>query len=264
MLDDDVTSLAELLASELEAAQLRWSKEITEVESETNAKGMLNSGERMSQTAERLNEGIALYRRYIFDKWASYIQPRLPVLPASEQAAFGAVALAALDQAIANALGQFEGRPKPGLQSSTDFSAPIKSTGQRERRGLENEIKLYVSTPVPASPAVSVVTHGSHSPVSVGTGSVHQQINTAEGMAELVAALAALLHAMSQMQDHPQRNDVREIVIEAKDEAAKPAPDRLKLRLILGGVKNALEGIAAVQPAWETVHRVMQILSLVS
>jgi hypothetical protein len=47
VLDDDVTSLAELLASELEAAQLRWSKEITEVESETNAKGMLNSGERV-------------------------------------------------------------------------------------------------------------------------------------------------------------------------------------------------------------------------
>lgn len=40
------------------------------------------------------------------------------------------------------------------------------------------------------------------------------------------------------MKDHPQLADVRAIVIEAKDEAAKPAPNKLKLRSILGGIKD--------------------------
>jgi hypothetical protein len=264
MPDDAVSSFAELLASELEAAQLRWAQEITKVESEANANGRFHSGARIHQTAERLSEGIVLYRRCIFHKWTSYVRPRLPSLSVTDRAAFEAAALAALDQAIAGAVGQFEGRPKPGLQSSTDFAAPIKSIGQRERRGLENEIKLYVSTPTPASAGVSVVTHGSNSPVSVGSGSVHQQINTTEGMGELVVALTSLLDAMRQMQDHVQLNEVREIVVDAKDEAAKPVPNRLKLRSILAGVKVGVEGIATLETAWGAVHRVVQMIGLAS
>ena len=66
------------------------------------------------------------------------------------------------------------------------------------------------------------------------------------------------------MRDHPQLTDVREIVIEAKDEAAKPAPNKLKLRSILGGIKDGLQGVATLQPAWEAVHRLAQMLGMVA
>ena len=172
-------------------------------------------------------------------------------------------ALAALDQAIVKAIGQFEGRPKPGLQRVEDFAAPIRETGLRERRLLESEINLYVSTPAPASAGLSVVTHGSNSPINAGSGTLNQQVNSAEGMAELVVALGSLLDAMKQVQDPVELNEVREIVVEAKDEAAKPAPNKLRLRSILAGVKVGVEGIATLEAAWEAVHRVMQLLGLV-
>jgi hypothetical protein len=85
-----------------------------------------------------------------------------------------------------------------------------------------------------------VTTHGPGSPVNVGSGTLNQQIKTAEGMGELVVALTTLLDAMK---DRPELSEVREIVIEAKHEAAKPVPNRLKLRSILGGAKDGLQGI---------------------
>jgi hypothetical protein len=260
MADDPRTELANLLAAELEAAQLRWAKAVTEFESLCNSKGRFLSGARIIGTAEKLNDGLVQYRQFIFDKWVTYVRPRLPSLP--DQSAFVEVALAAMDKAIAGALGQFDARPKvSGV--STDFSGPIKEAGARERQSLESELKLYISTPTgtAASMNVNVTTHGPGSPVNVGSGTQTQQINTAEGMGELVLALTTLLDAMK---DHPQLGDVREIVIEAKDEAAKPAPNKLRLRAILGGIKDGLQGTAALLPAWESVHRVMQMLGLSS
>jgi hypothetical protein len=145
-----------------------------------------------------------------------------------------------LDQAITGALDQFQGRQMPGLIRATDFSAPITTAGARERTLLESELRLYMTTPTnsPAS-VVNVTTHGHSSPVNVGSGTQNQQINTAEGMGELVLALTALLGAMK---DQPQLTEVREIVIEAIDEALKPAPNRLRLRSILGGIRMACRG----------------------
>jgi hypothetical protein len=42
------------------------------------------------------------------------------------------------------------------------------------------------------------------------------------------------------MQDRSELNEVREIVVEAKDEAAKPVPNKLKLRSILAGVSCSI------------------------
>jgi hypothetical protein len=43
----------------------------------------------------------------------------------------------------------------------------------------------------------------------------------------------------------------------------KPVPNKLKLRSILAGAKDGLQGVAAVQPAWDVVHRMIQMLGLV-
>jgi hypothetical protein len=259
MSDDPRAQLANLLSAELEAAQRRWAKAVLEFESLCASKGMFQSGARITGTAERLCEGLVGYRQFTFDKWTAYVRPRLPSLPAADQAAFVEVAIAAMDKAIADALGQFDDRPKPQSRAAMDFSGPIKETGARERQSLESELRLYISTPTtpPASMNVNVTTHGPGSPVNVGSGTQTQQINTAKGMGELVAALTTLLEAMK---DHPHLGDVREIVVEAKDEATKPAPNKLKLRSILGGIKDGLQGVAALHPAWESVHRVMQML----
>jgi hypothetical protein len=203
-----------------------------------------------------------LYRECIFDKWRSYVRPRFPSLLEADRTNFADAALRALDKAIADALSHFHGRPKPGLTFGLESAHLISSTGDRERRLLGHELRLDMSTPPPGTAAVNVVTHGSNSPVNVGSGALNQHVNTAEGMTELVAALTALLAAMNQMPDLAQLNDVRDIVIEAKEEATKSKPNKLKLRVVLTGIKDSLQGIAAVQPAWEVVHRVIQMLGL--
>jgi hypothetical protein len=265
MTDNARVQLHSLLSTELDAAQLRCAKRVTEVESLAASKGAFNSGARIMMTAECLNEGIVQYRQFILEKWSAYVRPRLSSLPYDEQSAFVDLALEAMDKAIAGALRLFDTRSKPHIQSATPLSEPIIETGARERRSLEVELRLYMSTPTNTSAGmnVNVTTHGPGSPVNVGSGTLNQQIKTAEGMAELVAALGSLLDAMSQMQDRLELNEVREIVVEAKDEAAKPVPNKLKLRSILAGVKDGLQGVAAVQPAWDVVHRMIQMLGLV-
>jgi hypothetical protein len=259
MATDDVNQFANLLASELEAAELRWAKAITKVEFEFADKGAFNGSARVHQTAERLNEGLTQYRQYIFDKWTSYIRPRLQSLGASDQAAFVEAALGALDRATTVAVDQFDARPKPG--PSMDYMADlIKSSGQRERQSLEAELRLYLSTPVESPAGVSVVTHGANSPVNMG-GTLNQQVNINQAMAEFITALAALLEAMSQVQDH-RLDDVRDIVIEAKNEAAKPKPNKLKLQSILGGIKTGIEGVAVLEKAWELVEHATKVLGL--
>jgi hypothetical protein len=258
MTDDAIAQFCGLLASELEAAQHRWAKEIMKVEADATAKGAFHSGRRISVTAERLSEGLIQYRQYMFDRWGSYVRPRLASLPPTDQTAFVDVALGAFDKAIARAIAQFEARPRPSPH--IDFSGPIKDTGARERRSLEAELRLYLSTPARAN-VTNVSTYGANSPVNVGSGTLNQQINTAEGMGELVVALVALLEAMGQVQDH-RLDDVREIVIEAKDEAGKPKPNKLKLGAILGGIKTGIEGVAVLEKAWELVQHISQSLDL--
>jgi hypothetical protein len=143
--------------------------------------------------------------------------------------------------------------------------AEIAKVGSRERGLLEAEMKLYMTTPTtpPSSPNVYVATtHGSNSPVNVGSGSVNQQINSAEGMAELVTALGALLEAMAQGPDQQELSEVREVLVEARDEAAKSQPNRLKLRFMLAGAKDAVQTLSVSPAAWEAVHRIGQALGV--
>lgn len=206
MTDDPRAQLATLLATELDASELQWIKTITELERLFASKGRFQSGARIVGTSERLSEGLVQYRRYIFDKWATYVRPRLPSLSPSEQSAFVGVALAAMDQAMALALQTLETRSMPSSHKWTEFSGPINDTATRERRSLETELDLYMSTPTsfPAS-VVNVTTHGHSSPVNVGSGTQTQQITTAEGMGELILALTA--GARAQRHVHGSRGE---------------------------------------------------------
>jgi hypothetical protein len=95
----------------------------------------------------------------------------------------------------------------------------------------------------------------------VGSGSLTQQVNSAEGMTELVSALNRLLQAMAEAQ-RPELAEVREILLEAKEEAAKPSPNRLKLSTILAGAGGIVQTVAALHPAWDAVHQLARSLGL--
>jgi hypothetical protein len=261
--NDDVSQFTDLLASELHTAQDRWSKAMAQVEAELASKGRFESGARIAKVAECLNDGLILFGRFIFEKWTAYIRPRLASQSAAGQMAFVDAALGQFDRAVADAIARFEARPSTPPHPMANFSGSVKETGARTRRSLEAELRLYLSTPVdaPASTNVTVATHGSNSPVNVGSGTLNQQVNVTQGMAELVTALAGLLEAMRQGQDH-QLDDVREIVVEAKDEATKPKPNRLRLRSVLAGIKTGIEGIAVLEKAWELVESAAHALDL--
>ena len=147
MSDDPTTQFANLLASELEAAEQRWAEEIMKIEADATPKHALHSGGRILVT-ELLSEGLAQYRVCILDKWRSHVRPRLVALSATDLEAFFDVALAALDKAVADAVAQSEARPKPKLQEGIDFSRPIKATGQIARSTLESELRPHMRDPI--------------------------------------------------------------------------------------------------------------------
>jgi hypothetical protein len=184
-----ITHFAGLLATELEAAEERWMKEVTKTEFDFANRGTFDSSMRVHQAAERLSEGIVLYRDCIFDRWRSYARPRFASLPESDRTAFIGAALGALDKAIADALTHFHGRPKPSLTFGLQSANLISSTGDREKRLLENELQLDMSTPLaaPAATNINVTTHGTNSPVNMGAGTLTQQLNTGEARADLAA-----------------------------------------------------------------------------
>jgi hypothetical protein len=64
MTDDPRTQLANFLAAELEAAQLRWTKTVMKVENQAAAKGAFQSGGRIVQTAECLTRAARRFGRF--------------------------------------------------------------------------------------------------------------------------------------------------------------------------------------------------------
>jgi hypothetical protein len=255
MPDESLPHFSRLLAFELDAAQLRLFEEVRRVESDYNSRGLFQSPARMVQTAKTLIAWLELYRRYILEKSTSYVQPRLSSLTEADRVAFAGAALNALDAAIKSAKNQYASRCQFGPL------AMIEEAAGRERSLLESEVHLYMTTPTTTS-QVHVSTHGANSPVVVGSGSLNQKVHAVEGMAELASAIGSLLDMMAQA-PRPQLAEVREILLEAKEEAAKPTPNRTKLSSILAGSKDAIQTVATLQPAWETAHRLAQMLGLV-
>jgi hypothetical protein len=260
MPDESVRHFATLLSAELETERQRSVTEMIQVESEFTRRGMFQSSGRVFQTAVRLGEGLVRYRKCVFERWTAYVRPRLSSLPDANRAAFVEAALSAMDAAVAMARGLHHSRP--GFNGLTGPLGEIDGVGARERRLLEAEVNLYMTTPpVPPSQTVHVTTSGANSPVNVGSGSLNQQINSAQGMVELVTAIGSLLEAMAQTQQ-PELAEVREILLEAKEEAAKPSPNRLKIGSILAGAGGIVQTVAALQPAWEVVYQLARTLGL--
>jgi len=260
MRDEAVQHFATLLSSELATERQRSATEMMQVESDFVMRGMFQSGARVHHTALRLSEGIVRHRKFIFEKWTSYVRPRMTSVSDGDRAAFVGVALTAIDAATSMAKELHQSRP--GFNNLTGPLAEISKVGTRERRLLEAEVNLYMTTPTaPPSQTIHVATHGTNSPVNVGSGSLNQQINSAEGMADLISALNGLLEAMA-LVPRPELADVREILLEAKEEAAKPSPNRLKLSTILAGAGGIIQTVAALQPAWGVVHQLARTLSL--
>jgi hypothetical protein len=261
MPDDAVEHFVKLLSAELDAERKRSADEVTQAEYRFAQNGAFSSGARVVQTAELLSAGVVRYRQCIFEKWTSYVRPRMPSLTEADRAAFVGAALNAMDAAIEAAQNHHNSRP--GFNGLTGPLEQIAHVGARERTLLEAEVNLYMTTPTaPSSQTVHVATHGANSPVIVGdAGSINQEVHSAEGMANLVAAIGGLLEAMAQA-PRPELDEVREILLEAREEAAKPSPNRLKLATTLAGSKDIVQTVATLQPAWEAVVRIAQMLGL--
>jgi len=230
-----------------------------QVETEFIKANAFQSSGRVLYTALRLSDGIVRYRKFIFEKWTSYVRPRLTSVSDDDRAAFVGVALNAMDAVTAMAKELHQSRP--GFNGLSGPQAEIDKVGARERRLLEAEVNLHMTTPTVPSSQIHVSTSGANSPVNVGSGSLTQQVNSAEGMAELVSALNHLLEAMAQTM-RPELAEVREILLEAKEEAAKPSPNRLKLSTFLSGAGGIVQTVAALQPAWEAVQQLGRTLGL--
>jgi hypothetical protein len=101
---------ATVLHAELETERRRSTTDMAQVEAEFIKAGAFQSGGRVLHTALRLSDGIVRYRKFIFEKWTSYVRPRLMSVSDDDRAAFVGVALTAMDAATAGA-GAVVGEP---------------------------------------------------------------------------------------------------------------------------------------------------------
>jgi hypothetical protein len=76
-----------------------------------------------------------------------------------------------------------------------------------------------------------------------------------------VEALDVLLTALAKKAS-PELVEVQEVVVEARDEAMKPASNGVRLKSLLSGVREPLGTVTDLQSAWEVVQKVAQSLSL--
>jgi hypothetical protein len=251
-----------LMGAELETELGLVAKAIMAVEHQASSNGMFQSSRRVIQTAEAAAEGITRYRQTVFDKWTTYLRPRLSNLTDIERLEYIETAAAALRGCIARVKSTCKSRARFNGGAEQIAQNTLDRAGARELALLTSELNLYATTPqqVPVSP-VNVVTHGANSPVNVGHGTLAQSVQLGSSMTELAAALGNLLAAMD-THHHGAAPDLRQYIEEAKREAEKPQPSLLRLKGFFGAAKDAVQTFAGLSPAWDVAQRIAHSLGL--
>jgi hypothetical protein len=200
----------------------------------------------------------------VFEKWTTYVRPRLASLSQTDREAFIQAAADALNRAIAGLRSNMNQRLRTGsgLASGAIDSArrSFEDIASREKQHLMAELSLYMTTPpTPAGTNINVVTSGANSPVNVGPGTLSQRIGGQASMQDLAAALGSLIELIDRHHSDDAR-ELREVVAEAKAEAEKSAPNRLRLKSILAGCRDAVQTFAALDPGWQGVQAIAHML----
>ncbi len=236
------------------------------VDSEFTARGMFNSGGRLINVAKEYSAAVSRLRSFVFEKWTAYIKPRLGQLSADQREAYVQAAAQALDAGASRFGAELDSRLSRGVGLLSDAvraaRGPFQETATREKQYLTADLSLYMTTPVAAAGTnIKVVTSGANSPVNVGSGTLNQTIGSPVSMQDLAGALGTLLVLMDRHHSEDTR-ELRELVVEAKDEAEKAAPNGLRLKSILTGCRDTIQTFAALDPGWQGVQRIAQMLGL--
>jgi hypothetical protein len=248
-----------VLSSDLTAEQHRWQDEVLEIDSDFSRKGRFESSARLRAITRSYELGIRRFRRSIFQTWTTYVRPRIGTITEGEATRFREIALDFMDRVLKVARDKFS-TTNPGQGWEASLMAQIADAARAERQHLESEMVLYNTTPSPVG-NVNITTLGAQSPVIVGSGHIHQKQQSAPDVRPLVEALDVLLAALAKKAS-PELVEVQEVVVEARDEAMKPASNGVRLKSLLSGVRETLGTVTDFQSAWEVVQKVAQSLGL--
>lgn len=151
-----------------------------------------------------------------------------------------------------------------GLQNSSLLDdAPSLAVIDRAVTEYKGHLGLAVTTLGNAdarqsTPSVLIHNNAPTGAIVVGNGNtanVTQSVVTQVSPGEVKAALDALIQALQQAQGlaPDQRVEVVEVLEQVKGEADKEKPNRLKLGGLIGGVADAIQGVAAAPASWAVV-----------
>lgn len=256
---DALAQFDALMRSALDAEVARAALDVRKVEAAANSVGQLNGSRRVVETARVLGEAIERFRVTIDEKWKAYMKPHLSTLTDSERYSYINSAIRPLDACAAKMEAELTGRTTlAGMQHiGQQLMRHLQDIADRERRFLAAELNLYAITPMPGSaPAVHVTTHGQNSPVNVGSGTLAQSVRTTTAsMAELSKALSDLLAAIDSHHGGAAP-ELRQVIEDARTEAEKPDPNRLRLKGSLGAAKDVVQTIGGLSTAWDAVERI--------
>ncbi|MFO1086826.1 MAG: hypothetical protein U1E21_19915 [Reyranellaceae bacterium] len=83
----------------------------------------------------------------------------------------------------------------------------------------------------------------------------------ADPMHHLVAALAESLRAIDG--DYREEfREIRQLLVDAKNEAEKDEPNSVKLKVILDDCNGMIRAFAALDPVWQGIQRVARMVGI--
>jgi len=257
-MQDEKTQFLALVDAELTNELDKIQIEVGEAISKAVAAGAFNSGARRHQVSEAYVRGTKRHRQEIFVRWTAYIQPRLRAGAQNEAASLSSLAVQAFDQSLATIQRRHDDQLSDPHSETLRDSFPKRV--EHERAALSAATLLHAGLPQqPTQPSITVNHSGAYSPVSIGSGGVHQTVQTAT-MGDLGQALRDLAEAIRQ-QPSSNSPELLEVVVEAADEVEKQAPNKLRIGSLLAGAAAAVQTAGAVQPAWEAVKAAARALS---
>jgi hypothetical protein len=143
-----------LMTVALESELARATQEVMRVESDAQRNGAFNGSRRVMQTHIVLSEAVARFATTIEEKWKEYLRPHFSTLSAADRDAYINAPLLTLDACAARMEGIARSRHRPDLQMPQHLPY-IGDVAARERKRLENELKLLGMAPRPMDKLVS-------------------------------------------------------------------------------------------------------------
>jgi hypothetical protein len=266
MIDKSITSIASKRCQiEIGEQNAQLQKQMTQLISDFNARGVLRSGAIMIKSSEICCDAIKARAQFVWQTYYRFISTTGVGYSDDLEEQLNALVASHFPEALGDIRGIFkQGAKHAGNDQLFDrFFKEMESARSTALNTIETEISLFVhslrnkqQTDSDSSQTVVNV----YSPVgNIQTGAnsvanISQAIDT-ESKERIIAALSEIKVAIDGLGESYaiNKDEVEELVTESSQELEKDKPNSLKVRGLLSGIAASIQTTASLKPAYESL-----------